>query len=311
MLKSVGTSSGSGALTGPVTITEAVGSSALTLVGATQTASFPVLNMTQTWNNGATVFTGILLNVTNTASAANSNLLDLQIAGSSVFSVSKDPIVRIGNGVNFENGSGLCAKAINVGSGATCFSAGNLAGEQLNLWTGGNNVVSLQTGGLNLFSTAVITWSSGASVSPIDTYLTRSAAASLRFGNVDAAAPVAQTLGVQNVVAGTSNTAGANWTVNGSIGTGTGAGGDIIFQVAPLGGSGSTQNALVEAARIYSNKTMKTGAGFTVAGLPAAGTAGRRAYVTDATAPSFLGTLTGGGAVKCPVFDNGVAWVAG
>jgi len=50
---------------------------------------------------------------------------------------------------------------------------------------------------------------------------------------------------------------------------------------------------------------------YTVGTLPTAGTAGRRAYVTDATAPTWLGTLTGGGAVRCPVFDNGTAWVAG
>lgn len=50
--------------------------------------------------------------------------------------------------------------------------------------------------------------------------------------------------------------------------------------------------------------------GYTVATLPA-GVQGMRAYVTDATAPTFLGALTGGGAVKCPVFYNGTAWVAG
>lgn len=49
---------------------------------------------------------------------------------------------------------------------------------------------------------------------------------------------------------------------------------------------------------------------YLVANLPAAGTLGRMAFVTDATAPTYLGTLTGGGAVKCPVFDNGVAWVS-
>ena len=57
--------------------------------------------------------------------------------------------------------------------------------------------------------------------------------------------------------------------------------------------------------------TIGTSTAYTVATLPAAGTAGRRAYVTDATAPTWLGALTGGGAVKCPVFDNGTAWVAG
>jgi len=50
--------------------------------------------------------------------------------------------------------------------------------------------------------------------------------------------------------------------------------------------------------------------GYTVATLPAAGVAGRRAYVTDALAPTYLGALVGGGAVTCPVFDNGTAWVS-
>lgn len=46
---------------------------------------------------------------------------------------------------------------------------------------------------------------------------------------------------------------------------------------------------------------------YTVATLPA-GTVGMTAYVTDATAPTYLGTLTGGGTVKCPVFYDGTAW---
>ena len=55
--------------------------------------------------------------------------------------------------------------------------------------------------------------------------------------------------------------------------------------------------------------TVRSG-GYTVATLPAAGVAGRRAYVTDATLPTYLGVLVGGGAVVCPVFDNGTAWVS-
>ncbi len=42
---------------------------------------------TLNWNNAATTFTGLKLNVTDTASAAGSNLLDLQVGGSSIFSV--------------------------------------------------------------------------------------------------------------------------------------------------------------------------------------------------------------------------------
>lgn len=59
--------------------------------------------------------------------------------------------------------------------------------------------------------------------------------------------------------------------------------------------------------------TVILGQAYTVTTLPAATSAlkGARAYVTDATAPTFLGTLTGGSTVICPVFCNGTAWVAG
>jgi hypothetical protein len=51
---------------------------------------------------------------------------------------------------------------------------------------------------------------------------------------------------------------------------------------------------------------------YTVATLPAASAAyeGAMAYVTDATAPTYNGALTGGGAVKVPVFCDGTAWRA-
>ena len=52
------------------------------------------------------------------------------------------------------------------------------------------------------------------------------------------------------------------------------------------------------------------GTGYTVATLPT-GTIGMRTYVTDALAPTFLGVLVGGGAIKAPAFYNGTAWVAG
>ena len=52
-------------------------------------ANVPISNLTTTWNNVATTFTGIKLNVTDTASAAASNLLDLQVGGASRFRVTK------------------------------------------------------------------------------------------------------------------------------------------------------------------------------------------------------------------------------
>jgi hypothetical protein len=53
------------------------------------------------------------------------------------------------------------------------------------------------------------------------------------------------------------------------------------------------------------------GVAYTVATLPTFGTQGRRSWVTDALAPVFLNAVVGGGAVVCPVFDNGSAWVVG
>ena len=40
-----------------------------------------IYNLTDTWNNGSSVFDAIKMNVTNTASAAGSKLLNLQIGG--------------------------------------------------------------------------------------------------------------------------------------------------------------------------------------------------------------------------------------
>jgi hypothetical protein len=65
------------------------------LTGGTVTASTPLINATQTWNSAATVFTGILANVTDTASNASSLLMDLQVGGSSRFSVDKNGSVAI------------------------------------------------------------------------------------------------------------------------------------------------------------------------------------------------------------------------
>jgi hypothetical protein len=52
-------------------------------------------------------------------------------------------------------------------------------------------------------------------------------------------------------------------------------------------------------------------AGYTVATLPAAGAAGRRAYVTNALTPVALATVIGGGTSVVPVFDNGTKWIVG
>lgn len=102
----------------------------------------------------------------------------------------------------------------------------------------------------------------------------------------------------------------------GSLPTGTGTSGDIIFQTGVKTGSGTTQGAATTALTIK-GETQNVVAnapivmkGYTVSTLPA-GTIGARAYVTDATACTFLGALTGGAATFCPAVYNGAAWVGG
>jgi len=78
---------------------------------------------------------------------------------------------------------------------------------------------------------------------------------------------------------------------------------------AGLIGRGSNTALIGGTSGVYTNGPIVS-AGYTVATLPA-GVQGMRAFVTDATSPTFLGALTGGGAVVTPVFFNGSAWVAG
>jgi hypothetical protein len=67
------------------------------LDGGTQAgaSSVPIISAVQTWNNGTTVFSGWLLNITNTASAAASLLMDLQVGGVSQFKVSKAGVMTV------------------------------------------------------------------------------------------------------------------------------------------------------------------------------------------------------------------------
>jgi hypothetical protein len=57
-----------------------------------------IFDMADTWNNGATTFAAIKMNVTNTASAADSLLMDLQVGGVSALRViASDGRLLLGN----------------------------------------------------------------------------------------------------------------------------------------------------------------------------------------------------------------------
>ena len=89
----------------------------------TLTASAPVLALSQTWDNAAVVFTGLKVNVTNTASNANSLSLDMQTGGSSVFNIRVDGTV---GGKLFAIGTGWVGNTLG-NSGVWLVSGSELA----------------------------------------------------------------------------------------------------------------------------------------------------------------------------------------
>lgn len=199
--------------------TTLLGSTSLT--GDTVATSLPVLDLAQTWNSSGTTFTGVRFNAagsSSTNSAAASLLMDLQVGGTSKFSVTKTGILALSSAIE---GQGY----VSANNGFYINSNGTSVG----IWFG----------------------------TSADTILTRKGAANLQLGAADAASPIAQTLSVQSIVGGISTNASAAaypFTINGAQGTGTGAGGSIVFKVAPAGGSGNAQNTLAAALTIDSTK---------------------------------------------------------
>jgi len=222
-----------------------------TLSGTTITANAPVLNLSQTWNNAAVTFTGLQFNAAGSSdanSAAASLLLDLQVSGASQFNLNKSGVANFAVGsktsptIKF---AGLAGGLYGRVGGIITFSSGSVEMAQIGSSTGAafSGQISLAAAG-NDFS-----------VSGADLVLRRRDVRNLQLGAADAATALAQTFSVQSVVAGTTDGAGANFTITGSQGTGSGVGGSIIFQVAPAGSSGSTQNALSTALTIASDKS--------------------------------------------------------
>lgn len=232
-----------------VTITEGtanesiLASTGYSLTGANAQS---MIDFAGTWNTSGNPI-ALKIAITNTASGSTSKFASF-LAGASgtteFFSVDK-----AGN-INFGNNSTFVAQLTGINSADIEIKPAN------------TSVCYIATGsgaGVGMRSNSNLNWTdnSSSSINNRDTFIGRAAAANVRHGDADAASPVAQTLSVQNVVAGTSNTAGVDFTISGSRGTGTGAGGDIVLKTAPAGGSGTSQNALAEVLRVLSAGNIK------------------------------------------------------
>jgi hypothetical protein len=85
-------------------------SSRLLVSGGIVTSNDPLLLLTQQWNNSGTTFTGIDLDIDNTASSAASKLINLKVGGVSRFNVDRDGVGVI---------SALVAGTLNVSGSST------------------------------------------------------------------------------------------------------------------------------------------------------------------------------------------------
>ena len=171
-------------------------------------ANVGIYELTDTWNDGATTFAGIELDVTDTASAAASKLLDLQVGGASKFSVDKTGIVTLSGGKLTAGGSGTENLVAEFGTEAAgrnhqlqiwgngagrnhlVTALGN-AGLQFSMGAGGAHCALITNGspaGLSLSSNSAVMWasnSSNAGVGTKDTYIYRDAAGQIAIRNAE------------------------------------------------------------------------------------------------------------------------------
>ena len=241
-----------GTLTGPVTMT-----------GGTVTTSAPLIDASQTWNAAGVTFTGLKLNITNTASASGSKLVDWQVGGSSVQYIDK-------NGATFFLGGSVSAPSINISGG----------GITSGFWNRGAYDIGVSHNGKlthRFANTAIRCYDSNEN----QQLLIDGQQTLIKFGPSEDAGVARNAAGVVEVNSG-------------SVGTFR----DLkVRNLLAGGGNGS----YVQTPSM------------TVANLASAATAGAgaRAFVTDATATTFMSTVAGGGSNKVPVVSDGTNWLIG
>lgn len=286
-----------------------------------------IYDMADTWNNAGTTFTAIKMNVTDTASAAASLLMDLQVGGVSKFSVNKSGGIRSASGYSTTNV--LLGPADNTGfawSGTSLFHI-----------TSGTANFSIYTNGIKVNGDKSIGFSTaGVDAGDPDLYLYRDAANILAQRN----GTNAQAFRLYNTHTDVSNyertaiyyDVSGNFKIEGQK-AGTGASRDmqIVSNNEMYFSTLSTFRWHINTSghlRAYADNTYDIGASSgkpryiyagsafvhpatTVASLPAAGTAGQgaTAFVTDATATTARSTVAGGGANKVLVMSDGTNWL--
>jgi len=207
--------------------------------------------------------------------------------------------------IQTDGGVGI-AKALFVGTtaniaGATTLSStltlgGTVAG-------GGNQINNVVIGASTPLAGAFTTVSATGTITGSSGVFSKGSTGGVTIGDV--------TTNSNSVLRMQGTSAGYNWQIANNLNV-TG------LEITPSTATGGTTfttpvvaltpTGLAVTGAISATTTIETG-GYTVATLPA-GTVGQRAYVTDALTPVYNTALTGGGAVRIPVFRNATVWVS-
>ena len=221
----------------------------LTLTAGTVTVSTPYRNSTQTWNAGAVTFTGELVNITDTASAAASKFIEYQVGGAARFAIRKDGAVVTGIW------QATAVGAVYGGTGQTSYTIGDLL--YADTTTSLAKLADVATGN------ALI--SGGVGVAP-------------SWGKIGLATHVSGTLGITNGGTGVTGTPS-----NGQLLIGNGSG----FTLATLSaGSGITINNSAGGIQIVAAASGLGASNFVIREVPTGTVNGSNATFTLANTPT-------------------------
>ncbi len=148
-------------------------STKLTITGATETTSNPVIDATQTWNSSGVTFTGVKLNVTSTASATASMLADLQVGSVSAFSVRKDGALTISGA---SSDASYIFGTAQFRTGSILIGFNSYGGASFANGAGSTVYGGVGTPGAFITSALQYSWTSGAGSAGLDTGLKRGSA---------------------------------------------------------------------------------------------------------------------------------------
>ncbi len=295
------------------------------------TADTPVFNGSQIWNNIGAVFTALRVNVTNTASAFGSKLIDIQVGGVSQFHVDKAGDFKM-MGTLFSGTASSGQANVTVDRIALTNKSSILElqdtfalGWSATPGSGGSSGTTAADLFLRRGATGVLEQYNGANAQTFRLYNTRTDASNYERLNIGFSSGVAQLLtaasgsGVAPIMQiGTLGSADVRVVTAGTNRWAFTAAGHLLPSTTnayDIGG-GSNYVNVVWAKRIVASDYVYTQPN-TFAALTAPATAGNgaRAFISDSTlaytAANIGVAAAGGGANGAPVIVIGGVWVIG